>query len=118
MLRLDISEHSEGWCIAWFDEDEGVEGDLVIGEMGADPESDEISRVVLGLGTHDYCQHETGRLYWESLSTTRKALVVARKVWKAVKAKRPYPDWAVKALAEDWKPPKGWIPPLEGEDDA
>ena len=55
--------------------------------------------------------------YWESKSVASRVLRVvnaARRefdIWcKQQKAKTPLPDWAVKALAAKWKPPKGWEP--------
>jgi hypothetical protein len=37
----------------------------------------------------------------------KKALRVAKEV---LKAKKPLPDWALKATAAGWKPPAGWKP--------
>lgn len=44
---------------------------------------------------------------WHSRKEAEAALRVAK---QAMKADRPMPDWAVKAAAEGWKPPKGWRP--------
>lgn len=43
--------------------------------------------------------------YFESKPAAQKALNVAK---QAMKQDRPLPEWAQKALAEGWKPPKGW----------
>ena len=47
-------------------------------------------------------------LWWESRSAVTKAL---RAIKAAVaNADHPWPEWAVKAKAEGWTPPKGWKP--------
>lgn len=43
--------------------------------------------------------------FWELERDAKAALRLAR---EALKQDRPLPDWAQKALAEGWKPPKGW----------
>ncbi len=43
--------------------------------------------------------------WWDNEKEALAALRVAREV---LKQDRPMPDWAQKALAEGWKPPKGW----------
>ncbi len=42
---------------------------------------------------------------WDSQKQATAALRVAK---EALKQDRPMPDWAKTALAEGWKPPKGW----------
>lgn len=49
-------------------------------------------------------QHSFG-FCWE---TSAEARAVLRQIKEAFKQDRPLPDWAQKALAEGWKPPKGW----------
>lgn len=51
-----------------------------------------------------------GALYWTSDAAARRALRVARAAAAAYAAKKPLPDWAVRALAAGWTPPKGWAP--------
>ena len=43
--------------------------------------------------------------FWESQKEARLALRMAK---EALKQERALPDWAEKALAEGWTPPKGW----------
>ena len=43
--------------------------------------------------------------FFDSRSAANAALKVAK---EALKQDRPLPEWAQKALAEGWKPPKGW----------
>jgi hypothetical protein len=50
-----------------------------------------------------------GHYIWESLSDAKKALRAAKAAVKD-KRRKPWPEWAVKAQANGWKPPKGWAP--------
>jgi hypothetical protein len=43
--------------------------------------------------------------YWDTRAEAMRALAVVKEV---MKQGRPMPEWAQKALAEGWKPPKGW----------
>lgn len=46
--------------------------------------------------------------YWH---TKAKATAALRQIKEALKhADKPLPEWAEKALAAGWKPPKGWKP--------
>ncbi len=47
---------------------------------------------------------------WDSKSVASAALRACRAALKAADKDRPLPDWAVKALSEGWKQPKGWKP--------
>lgn len=48
---------------------------------------------------------DTISAFWETESQAKVALRLAK---AALKQERPLPEWAQKALAEGWKPPKGW----------
>jgi len=50
-------------------------------------------------------EHDGAGYYWESRSAANDAI---RQIREALKQERPLPDWARTALAEGWKPPKGW----------
>jgi hypothetical protein len=43
--------------------------------------------------------------WWDNQKQAQAALRVAK---EALKQDRPMPEWATKALAAGWKPPKGW----------
>lgn len=47
---------------------------------------------------------------WETLAGARTALAAIKAGLLADASKRPWPDWAIKAKAAGWKPPKGWKP--------
>lgn len=45
---------------------------------------------------------------WDSKKQASAALSACNIALKAIDDGRPMPEWAVKALEEGWKPPKGW----------
>ena len=49
-------------------------------------------------------------LIWSSKTDAQKALNAANAALEAHRSSKPYPEWAVKALAAGWKVPKGWKP--------
>jgi hypothetical protein len=51
-------------------------------------------------------QRDGRGFYWESRTEATRALVVVNQAIKG----QPWPDWAVKAKAAGWKPPRGWKP--------
>ncbi len=50
-------------------------------------------------------ERDQNGFFWESTRDAKAALRVAK---EALKQDRPMPEWATKALAAGWKPPKGW----------
>ena len=56
------------------------------------------------------CEIDNIGLRWESKARAQEALVSARAALKAARSSKPYPEWAIKALAAGWKAPKGWVP--------
>jgi hypothetical protein len=52
-------------------------------------------------------ERDSGGFHFETHAKANAALRVAK---AAKNAKRAMPDWALKATAEGWKPPKGWQP--------
>lgn len=109
--RLDIIEAHDRWsgfAIGWFNEEEGIEGDLHLGERSAykdDDEHKEVSEAVRPM-----CDESDGdgELTWESMSGAKKALTVARAKLKEIRStKKPLEDWELKAIEAGWKPPKG-----------
>lgn len=52
----------------------------------------------------------SGCFLWERRSDAAAALKLIKAGVAARKANRPMPDWAVQALANGWKAPKGWTP--------
>lgn len=118
-VRLGIvPESRDGFAIGWFDPTDDVSGDLCLGERltedGADWEVNEarehnaISERLKSEFPPDAVVSQ--RLYWDSYSQAKKALAIAKRIWKELRDGRPWPDWAKQASAAGWKPPKGWKP--------
>lgn len=117
--KLVVFETSDRYCyqIGWFLPDEGEIGGI-LGE-GVEP----TKASVLKAKDRGDREHEAAGLaasqtsgvrwihagyFWGSRADANKAL-------RAVKAALtnlddPWPEWAIKARAEGWKPPKNWKP--------
>ncbi len=109
---LDIIVEQYKFRIAWYED--GEEG----GWLGQDPndglgdaptDSDDwehwaASGAVRALPS---TQSDSLSFFWESMSDAKAALRVAK---LALKSERPMPDWARTAIANGWKPPRGWKP--------
>lgn len=113
--ELGLDEDRLGWSIIWV-----IDGDIG-GTLGEDIYTDQqlakakfddwehiaatiaVSKTegVERLGSHGY--------YWETKGDAMKALRAAKAAIKD-KSKKPWPEWATKAVANGWKPPKGWKP--------
>jgi hypothetical protein len=110
-MRLEWFEDAYTYFIAWADPD-GM--GLALGEDADRPDcsgdhkaATEAARIAT---LQTFSVGYLGRLEWESVSAVKKALRAARAAVKAWRAELPMPDWALKATAEGWKPPKGWRP--------
>lgn len=117
---FDADRYGEGFYIAWvFDGDEGgVLGEEVYTQTDLDkarPESWEHIRATLAAAQTEGVTRQRAQMahcdcyVWPSMKLARQAL---RAVRAAIKDRSgvPWPDWAVKAQAAGWKPPKGWKP--------
>lgn len=103
---LDIVEKPYCYQIAWHDEDDGA--GLFLGEEVKDAEHEAACAAAQIIG--DPGRDAYGALFWDSLTNAKKALRAAKAAVKASNAKAPWPDWALRAQSEGWKPPKGWKP--------
>jgi hypothetical protein len=56
------------------------------------------------------CGHDHTGFWWETETKAKFALAKVNAMAKAALSEIPWPDWAVKATAAGWKPPKGWKP--------
>jgi hypothetical protein len=122
MPTLGLIEGRDGYTINWifqpkddgYDEDDPIGGELC-DEVSDDPEADlEENAVVaalrLALGELPR-EHSSSRiLHFEGRAEAQKALRIARAALKAFRENKPWPEWALKAQAAGWKPPKGWSP--------
>ena len=107
--RLDIIEGRGRYSIGWFNADEGVDGDLRLGEQVDGDDAFSVAHRAASAAvaeSADLCDRWLG-LGWYTPSAVRKALVVARAAVRAANAERPLEPWEAQALAAGWKPPRG-----------
>ncbi len=107
--RLTLLETNRGYEIGWFDPSDGEFGLMLSGREVKDPESNAAIQAIKLLDTDapQVCRI-TGSWLWESKPKAQIALRVAKAAIAALQSNMP--DWAAKAVAEGWKPPKGWKP--------
>lgn len=127
--RLIVEMHSDrsGYGIYWEYEVEpgewdigGALGDaLPLKELDDKTKDEDRSWVVSNLVASQESPSGRNRdgFYWDTESKARKALAKVKAAikadaaaQKALKAGKPWPEWAVKAKAEGWRAPKGWMP--------
>ena len=121
---LDITDGHHGtYRIAWFiDGHEGATlGDggetaaqlakkikAATGSSSEAKSSREYYSASLVMFATDGMKRDSRGFYWESISDAKAALKVARLAVK--NCDHPWPDWAIKAKAAGWSPPRGWKP--------
>lgn len=117
--KLVIDYRRDGFRIAWW-----LEGDddfgLYVGESISDDvengsEKQECIVAENAARKTKGVQFDNNNLcfYWETISNARAALREINAALNAFRANRvnlPWPDWAIKAKADGWKPPKNWKP--------
>lgn len=106
-MQLYWYEERGRYYIAWGDDDGPG---LCLGEGGPGEAGDHAAATDAARRIGDPYKGQLGRLEWSSESTVRKALRAAKAAVEVWQAGVPLPDWAIKAQAEGWAPPKGWKP--------
>jgi hypothetical protein len=119
---LKIIESENRFCIGWFDTNTNDGGYLRLGEdcrvskyaTAKDKEELDEHRAVTKACCSEAPPDQLGdaynTYYWFTPVKVRKALRVAKRALKEHRSKKDWPDWARKAQAEGWKPPRGWQP--------
>lgn len=115
-LAIDERGYDGEYRIGWFLSEDGDFGAMIgetkyteaqIAKM-TDREDHECALAYLAALKTDGYRVDWRGLIWESRSAAQKAL---RAIKAAIaNADHPWPEWAVKARAEGWTPPKGWKP--------
>ena len=112
--RLSILEGRQGPTIGWFLADEQEFG-LMLGESNSDvpdKETQVAMETIRALPEADRPISMGSREWvWGNMSSAKRALAAAKLAIKNIK--HPMPEWALKAVSEGWKPPKGWTPKEE-----
>lgn len=111
--HLVVHDEGPGWRISWFiaedgdiggclgqDEDDGLGDPPSNRDVWEHWIASKVAREAKTAPVRDYAG-----FYWE---TEREAKAVLRQIKEVMKQDRPLPEWAKTALAEGWKPPKGW----------
>ena len=115
--KLAINEERDGKVrISWWFSEEGEFG-ASLGDQpttwdsepsyAEDPEGWECYIAEKTVEQSLSADRDSNGFYWERAVDARKVLRAIKTVFRV---KRPLPDWAHKALAANWKPPKGWKP--------
>lgn len=109
--RLAIYEDTCVFRLRWYFPDEDDWG-MTLGEdlkdlKGAEWDHKAASLAVKGMSGVEL---DGDGFWWDSKSQTQGALRLAHQAIKAGKDAVPMPEWAVKALEQGWRPPKGWRP--------
>lgn len=101
--HLDIEERPYSIRIGWVMPFDGEFGAFLGDEARpSDPETKIAQEAVKPFAEDDYT--------FSTLAKAKKALTAANEALFAAKSGKPWPDWALRAKAEGWKPPKGWTP--------
>jgi hypothetical protein len=113
---LDIDESRYEIKIAWYLPDEGDFGLYLANESHSKWEGAEETNVAIDV-LRDYWKSKgwalpsEGRDFeFESRSQAKEALRLINARLFYLGENKPLPEWAKKALAEGWNPPKGWKP--------
>ena len=127
--KLVVDGLYDDWRIVWYIEEEGELG-LILGAdvrspgeqkkmMADDPFSkknketentDHVLYTQAALENLKGVDIDEEGFVFESKSHAVNSIRVIREAARARIANRPLPEWAITALANGWKMPKGWVP--------
>jgi hypothetical protein len=111
--RLIVFEGQNVYRIGWYLEEEEDMG-ATLGELDVSdiPESEwDYKMAVKTIISLPDIEKDIYGFYWETKSQATKVLKIIKTATTTYKkSKGELPDWAKKALAAGWKPPKGWKP--------
>jgi len=115
--KLGLFDESKGFRIRWIDPEDGEEGGAVGDardeyKKAPDPNKDrdawEVYIVETALKDLDpKPEFDLEGYFWDNKREAHAAFRIAK---AALEQEKPMPDWAKKAVAEGWKPPRGWKP--------
>lgn len=96
-----------GWCISYGQAQGGREE--LLGQSRR-REDRPLAEAVLGL-VPAHAVGKGGEFIWPTKTVAARAMRIARLTVRELEEGRPWPDWARRAIAEGWKPPRRWKPP-------
>ena len=113
VLMVSDAYRSDGDSyLAWFcdGEEGGIIGDDPKSGTGPEPtdRDDWETWIAAKLARESGAERDSRGFHWPSAKAAAAVLRLIKAAWK--NRTTPLPDWAQKALAAGWKPPKGWKP--------
>ena len=105
LVVVQLDQYGDEHLIAWFIPEDGDVGGA-IGECESEQPHKEICRLAKENGG----KKKDGRYLWPGKRAADVALRAINAGMLAWEAGKPLPEWAIKAAAEGWTPPKGWTP--------
>jgi hypothetical protein len=110
--RLGIDECSRNYHIGWYFPDEGefgaYLGDTVTSKKPNPDDQDEWENWIATQSVREAFPDVHRGLRGFEFETRKEAQAAMRIAKAAMKQNKLMPEWATKALAAGWKPPKGW----------
>lgn len=109
--RLAIYEDTCVYRLRWYFPDEDDWG-MTLGEDLKDIKDAEWDHKAASLAVKAMSDVELDSegFWWDSKSRAQGALRVAKQSIKSKSDVKPWPEWALKALEQGWRPPKKWSP--------
>jgi len=111
--RLQVYDDSGVYRIAWYFPDEGEIG-MRLGEdikdlnkSGVEADHKEASLAVQAIVGVEL---DSEGFWWDSKTQAQAALRIAKRAIEELEGSMPWPEWAKRAEAHGWRPPKGWKP--------
>jgi hypothetical protein len=103
-MRFHLAEETwgRGWCVGWVAEGE----EWFLGQQCSDV-SKKVAGEIAPAG-----RSKEGVYYWVTKAQAARAMRLARVHIRENEQQRLWPTWAKKAIAEGWKPPRRWKPPV------
>ena len=105
LIVMQLDMYGDEHFLAWYIPEDGDVGGS-IGEVEKGQPHEEICRLARENGG----KKRGGRYLWPSKKAADAALRAINAAMLAWEAGKPLPEWALKATAEGWTPPKGWTP--------
>ena len=109
---IDIFEEHSDIFLAWTPD--GYEEGARLGEETVTHEEAKTTAGALEFARSSYrgyiYRNQTGVYIFESMRVAKEVKRLVNAALWNMQNEKPLPDWAQKAIAEGWNPPKGWKP--------
>lgn len=117
--HLEIISDHRGYRLQWFCVEESDYGAVVGEGFKAPTKNSDLEwytaeivcyRALKADHDHEVFGRDAKGFWWDSRAAVTAALRQIKAETKAALSEAPWPEWAIKAKAAGWKPPKGWKP--------